>query len=150
VAPAEGATDQILFYDFPGSEPKSWRAAYENLDRRSSRIFSHLFIHEDESAPTSARYQLVFQFWFFYPFNDAVNEHEGDWEHINVIVTPHAFRERGSIPLPITQSPLVDSLELTGMLRGDSAITDSLAIGAVDYYFLQNVVRLNYMTLSTG
>jgi hypothetical protein len=26
----------------------------------------------------------VIQYWFFYPFNDWANLHEGDWEHINV------------------------------------------------------------------
>ena len=28
----------------------------------------------------------VIQYWFYYPFNDASNIHEGDWEHIAVIV----------------------------------------------------------------
>jgi len=26
----------------------------------------------------------VIQYWFFYPFNDWGDDHEGDWEHINV------------------------------------------------------------------
>ena len=29
----------------------------------------------------------VIQYWFFYPYNDFVNDHEGDWEHINVIIS---------------------------------------------------------------
>jgi hypothetical protein len=29
---------------------------------------------------------LGIQYWFFYPFNEWINHHEGDWEHINVIV----------------------------------------------------------------
>ncbi|UCH78475.1 MAG: T9SS type A sorting domain-containing protein [Candidatus Coatesbacteria bacterium] len=29
----------------------------------------------------------VIQFWFYYPFNDWRNDHEGDWEHINVRIT---------------------------------------------------------------
>jgi hypothetical protein len=28
----------------------------------------------------------VIQYWFFYPFNFSGNRHEGDWEHINVVV----------------------------------------------------------------
>lgn len=28
----------------------------------------------------------VIQYWFFYPFNACSNRHEGDWEHINVIL----------------------------------------------------------------
>jgi hypothetical protein len=30
--------------------------------------------------------QLALQYWFYYPFNEWVNHHEGDWEHIEVIV----------------------------------------------------------------
>lgn len=29
----------------------------------------------------------VIQYWFFYPYNSWANDHEGDWEHINVRVT---------------------------------------------------------------
>ncbi|MGD8719783.1 MAG: hypothetical protein PVH29_13295, partial [Candidatus Zixiibacteriota bacterium] len=29
----------------------------------------------------------VIQYWFYYPFNDWRNDHEGDWEHINVRIT---------------------------------------------------------------
>jgi hypothetical protein len=29
---------------------------------------------------------LVIQYWFYYPYNDWINHHEGDWEHINVIL----------------------------------------------------------------
>mgnify|MGYP000217727337 CR=1 FL=1 len=31
--------------------------------------------------------KLALQYWFFYPYNDAGNKHEGDWEHINVVVS---------------------------------------------------------------
>jgi len=29
---------------------------------------------------------LLIQYWFFYPFNKFSNNHEGDWEHVNVLV----------------------------------------------------------------
>jgi len=29
---------------------------------------------------------LVVQYWFYYPYNEWINHHEGDWEHINVIL----------------------------------------------------------------
>jgi len=45
---------------------------------------------------------LAVQYWFFYPFNEWVNRHEGDWEHVNVILQgpshlqdPDAFRPVG-------------------------------------------------------
>ena len=28
----------------------------------------------------------MIQYWFFYPYNDGYNNHEGDWEHINVLL----------------------------------------------------------------
>jgi hypothetical protein len=43
-----------------------------------STTYAHLFWCD--SLP-------VVQYWFFYPFNDWVNNHEGDWEHINVVMT---------------------------------------------------------------
>ncbi len=30
--------------------------------------------------------ETVIQYWFFYPFNASANRHEGDWEHINVVL----------------------------------------------------------------
>lgn len=29
---------------------------------------------------------LLIQYWFWYPFNKFANNHEGDWEHVNVVV----------------------------------------------------------------
>lgn len=29
----------------------------------------------------------VIQYWFFFPYNDWVNDHEGDWEHLHVQAT---------------------------------------------------------------
>ncbi len=29
---------------------------------------------------------LGIQYWFYYPFDDWINRHEGDWEHINIIL----------------------------------------------------------------
>lgn len=29
---------------------------------------------------------LAIQYWFYFPYNEWINHHEGDWEHINVIL----------------------------------------------------------------
>ena len=29
---------------------------------------------------------LAIQYWFYYPFNEWVNRHEGDWEHIQIVL----------------------------------------------------------------
>ena len=34
--------------------------------------------------------RLAVQYWFFYPFNEWINHHEGDWEHVEVILEGHA------------------------------------------------------------
>ena len=64
-----------------GNDPDSWHAAYQNeRDNNNFRhtIYVHFFIENGE---------VVIQYWIFYPFNDGYNNHEGDWEHINVIIT---------------------------------------------------------------
>jgi hypothetical protein len=30
--------------------------------------------------------RVVLQYWYFYPFNDYMSDHEGDWEHVNVVL----------------------------------------------------------------
>lgn len=42
--------------------------------------YAHLYWHNRE------RGLLGIQYWFYYPFNEWINHHEGDWEHINVIL----------------------------------------------------------------
>jgi len=39
--------------------------------------YAHFFIKESK---------VVIQYYFFYPFNASANRHEGDWEHINVVL----------------------------------------------------------------
>jgi len=57
---------------------RRWRAA--SAADRTPTQYAHLFWLD------RARGELVVQYWFFYPFNEWVNHHEGDWEHINLIV----------------------------------------------------------------
>jgi|GEM_PF-1028624 len=69
------------YYD----QPPGWYDAYADGNAHVSRgssfdhtVYAHLFTHGGE---------YIIQYWFFYPFNDFVNDHEGDWEHINVVIT---------------------------------------------------------------
>ena len=70
-------------YDQPGG----WYDAYQNGRPAKGLLpgtdyphttYAHLFKVGDE---------YVIQYWFFYPFDDWINNHEGDWEHVNVVVT---------------------------------------------------------------
>ena len=65
--------DTVVFFDMPGSEQATWREAHSQLRHLRSRIYVHPFVYEHESARSASRYELVFQYWFFYPFNDGVN-----------------------------------------------------------------------------
>jgi hypothetical protein len=33
--------------------------------------------------------RLVIQYWFFFPFNEWINHHEGDWQHVEVMLDGH-------------------------------------------------------------
>jgi hypothetical protein len=38
---------------------------------------------------------LVIQYWFYYPYNEWINHHEGDWEHINVVLQGSCGQAKG-------------------------------------------------------
>ena len=60
-----------------GNDEHTWWSKYqEKKDKYSHTIYSVLW---NDFKP-------VIQYWFFYPYNDFSNDHEGDWEHINVII----------------------------------------------------------------
>jgi hypothetical protein len=42
--------------------------------------YCHLFWFNREKG------LLAIQYWFYYPYNEWINHHEGDWERINVVV----------------------------------------------------------------
>ena len=144
----EGTPETILFLDMPGENPRSWREAYEALDPNvGAKVFVHPFVHEHTGVAGARRYELIFQYWFFYPFNDAVNAHESDWEHINVSVTTVA-RARVAVPAQHMQALLTaDDIE-RALSSLDPLSPDSLVIGAVDYYFHQYYATLDYLALA--
>ena len=84
IAPA--ATDLVNRYeyhlDFPGN-PLDAGCDYERWARRltkgtSPTVYAH--VASDSRHPG----ELALQYWFFYPFNDFNNTHEGDWEMIQL------------------------------------------------------------------
>lgn len=42
--------------------------------------YAHLFWYNRAAG------LLAIQYWFYYPYDEWINHHEGDWEHINVIL----------------------------------------------------------------
>jgi hypothetical protein len=85
VGPA--ATDLVgrfeYHLDFPG-DPLNAGCSYEKWARRlttgtSPTVYSHI------AAEPGYPGKLSLQYWFFYPFNDFNNTHEGDWEMIQLV-----------------------------------------------------------------
>ena len=76
-----------LYFDFPGRNPREWWDAYAALRTgpdsarwSTPTVYAHPFLDPEG--------RLVIQYWYLYPFNDFVGNHEGDWEHVNVVPTP--------------------------------------------------------------
>ncbi len=52
----------------------------------SPTVYCHTFKTSFEEYGGSMTDYYVIQYWTYYPYDDAANVHEGDWEHIDVIV----------------------------------------------------------------
>jgi len=94
------------FIDAPGddrvgggaSDDSAWRVRWRELagrqpDRSAFRPtqYAHLFWLD------RPRGLLAIQYWFYFPFNEWINHHEGDWEHVNVILQgPSDFAGRAA------------------------------------------------------
>jgi hypothetical protein len=78
------ATDEleVKYFDFPGDSPGEWWDAYAGLRSGPDTFMGHDGIR----ASVVAGGRIVIQYWYFYPFNDYLGNHEGDWEHVNVVV----------------------------------------------------------------
>ena len=69
--------------DFPG-DPLDAGCDYEKWARRltkSSQPTVYAHVATDPAYPG----ELALQYWFFYPFNDFNNTHEGDWEMTQLV-----------------------------------------------------------------
>ena len=141
----KGAEHQVMFFNFPGNSEETWKQEYVNQVSEAlpqayesfAKVFVHPFVKLVRANNTETRaYEFVLQYWFFYPYNDGFNNHEGDWEHINVFIKPlNKLRE------PLTAADVCrilteDPLSYTGR--------DRLVIQRVDYYFHHKVLTLDY------
>lgn len=97
----------LAYFDFPGKDPRQWWQAYgqfrtgpDSVRWATPTVYAHPFI--------DPRGRLAIQYWYFYPVNDFVANHEGDWEHIIVIPTDdrraiaevHYYFHQRSLVLP--------------------------------------------------
>jgi len=105
----ECGTMEAVFRKYSGFWDSDWAATFTAVD--GVLIMPYIvwhnwinYIEERAKPPTVSYYNIfkhkgkpVIQYWFFYPFNNwvranigelwIINDHEGDWEHINVKIS---------------------------------------------------------------
>ncbi|MXX65794.1 MAG: hypothetical protein F4Z40_01990, partial [Chloroflexi bacterium] len=70
-------------FEYPGNDKASWNNTYTGSGPKSGATFSNTaYVHAFERLDGN----VVIRYYYFYPFNDWQNNHEGDWQYINVIV----------------------------------------------------------------
>lgn len=135
----------VLYWNWPGYDPATWQAAFEDPSTGLLRqeydpaisIYAHPFISPVmEDGVAEDRYEFIMQYWFFYPYNDAGNKHEGDWEHINVVISPLS-----SVTKTLNADGVRAILARTPETLGGS---DPLVIRRIEYYFHENVMPVDY------
>jgi len=81
---AKDLADRYEYHlDFPG-DPLDPGCSYELWSKRitaGTRPTVYAHVTGDPTYPG----KLALQYWFFYPFNDFNNTHEGDWEMIQLV-----------------------------------------------------------------
>jgi len=136
---------EVLWIDMPGTDPKSWKNHWRNEFSRRLRseyrdlmkTYVHPFLEDVTEADGTPGVRLILQYWFFYPYNDGGNNHEGDWEHIHVIVSPRSQVTRAGLSEE-DMLRLLDGewLEATG--------GDQLVMKRVEYYFHSKVASFEF------
>ncbi len=128
---------KVLYFDMPGTDEDSWKETYRNpvthqlrVEYRDKiKIYAHPFIF---SAGDADGYEFVIQYWFYYPLNDGGNNHEGDWEHINVVLTT-----TDRIGQPLAPADVRE-------LLSERTSLDQVVIARVEYYFHHKLMTLDY------
>ncbi len=119
---------RVLFIDFPGEGPATWKRVYEDEYQRTDvsrrNAFPHAFVHPFISAAVDSSGQ-----------SQGTNNHEGDWEHINVVVAP-----------PDRVAASLTAADIQDMLQGHWLEESKQAplIRRVEYYFHHFVMVLDY------
>ncbi len=101
MAPTAADLGQGLYgynLDFPGNSLDPG-CGYERWARRVTQgtrptAYAHV------AAETAYPGRLALQYWFYYPFNDWNNNHEGDWEMIQLLF------DAGNVEQALRKSPL--------------------------------------------
>jgi hypothetical protein len=135
---------EILWVDYPGRSADEWNHIYQDDNgelparfRDQVRTYVHPFISEVRAEGQPPAYEFVLQYWFFYPWNDGGNNHLGDWEHLNVVVSPVSSVNRAQ-----TEAELLALLGGPG--SGMESGPEQLVVRRLDYYFHSKVWTLDF------
>ena len=136
-----------MYFDLPGEGPESWRNYYtneftkqlESKYKSALKNYVHPFIldYYDEVTQELLGYELILQYWFFYAYNDGGNDHEGDWEHINVVVSPLSKVEGY-----LTEDEIEELLN--GIWISKDGTQDELIIKRIENYFHHQVMPMDF------
>ena len=75
------------YFNWPGGKPSEWWDSYGRVRTGAdSALWAQPTVYAHPFVDPASR--LVIQYWYLYPFNDFIGNHEGDWEHVNVVLTP--------------------------------------------------------------
>ena len=72
-------------FEYPGNNKESWNNTYTGSGPKRGdhpNFPNTAYVHAFERSDGN----VVIRYYYFYPFNDFQNNHEGDWQYINVIV----------------------------------------------------------------
>ena len=69
---------------FDNHDPSSWQTYFEQVILPQN-LQPTVYFNIITQTLGNNLFTLI-QYWFYYPFNDASNIHEGDWEHIAVLL----------------------------------------------------------------
>ena len=81
----------FAYFDYPGKKGSGNNSWYDYYFPKTNPTHSKAGVNFDNTAYVHIfeRYdgRIVIQYYYFYPFNDWKNSHEGDWPRINVVVS---------------------------------------------------------------
>ena len=85
---AQGLYFLNIFLDYPGKTPKEWNDTYLGSGPYAGANFPNTaYVHIYPTILSSYDFDLtVIQYHYFYPYNDWWNNHEGDWQRVDVVI----------------------------------------------------------------
>ena len=73
------------YFDYPGETSETWNAEYKKTGENfRNTAYVHIYKRKVSTYMDSV---TVIQYKYFYPYNDWWNDHEGDWQGIDVVVS---------------------------------------------------------------